>query len=418
MKRLVLLMTAILLAAGPAAAEAIPGASVDSLLVLAKARNPDLAVARLEAEAAAERVQPAGALPDPVLRVELENLTNGGNTGLNLSPSRVGDTKYSFIQSLPFPGKRDLRRDVAGAEADQASRRADEAWLDLSGRIKSAYADWWLNGRNSALNRELLELIGNIEKVAQVRYAAGLAPQQDAIRAQVERTGLLTDGLMLEHERHTLSALINGLLARPANAPLEAGKLLRPLPPGARTTPEALGARLTVANPGLAAEESRIAGARAGRDLAYRERYPDFAMGVVPMQMGNSVSSWSVMLEVNLPLQQESRRSRERESERMLAAAEAKKAGLANRLRSELENAQAALDVGRETEMLISGSLLPQAELGFKAALAGYEAGKLDFATLLDAQRQVKLARQGLYKAQAGQRARLADIERLIGEEL
>ncbi|NJD35907.1 MAG: hypothetical protein FIA96_13920 [Betaproteobacteria bacterium] len=46
------------------------GANVESLLDYAKARNPEYAAMRLEAEAAAERVYPAGALPDPMLRTE------------------------------------------------------------------------------------------------------------------------------------------------------------------------------------------------------------------------------------------------------------------------------------------------------------------------------------------------------------
>jgi cobalt-zinc-cadmium efflux system outer membrane protein len=67
---------------------------------------------------------------------------------------------------------------------------------------------------------------------------------------------------------------------------------------------------------------------------------------------------------------------------------------------------------------LAQTSLLPQAELTFKAALAGYETGKVDFATLLDAQRQIRKAKQDVIKAQAEQQGRLADIERLIGEDL
>ena len=60
-------------------------------------------LARLEAEAAHERIGPAGALPDPFLRVELENITRGGTQGATLSPSRVGDTKYLLAQPLPLP---------------------------------------------------------------------------------------------------------------------------------------------------------------------------------------------------------------------------------------------------------------------------------------------------------------------------
>ena len=39
---------------------------------------------------------------------------------------------------------------------------------------------------------------------------------------------------------------------------------------------------------------------------------------------------------------------------------------------------------------LAQNNLLPQAELTFQAALAGYESGKVDFATLLDAQRELQ----------------------------
>nr|MCU0952326.1 TolC family protein [Burkholderiaceae bacterium] len=44
--------------------------------------------------------------------------------------------------------------------------------------------------------------------------------------------------------------------------------------------------------------------------------------------------------------------------------------------------------------------------------------GRVDFATLLDAQRQLRQARVAAVKAQADARMRLAEIERLIGEEL
>ena len=67
---------------------------------------------------------------------------------------------------------------------------------------------------------------------------------------------------------------------------------------------------------------------------------------------------------------------------------------------------------------LAATSLLPQAELTFQSALAGYENGKVDFATLLDAQRQIRRAKQERLKAQAEAQMRLADIERIVGEEL
>ena len=78
----------------------------------------------------------------------------------------------------------------------------------------------------------------------------------------------------------------------------------------------------------------------------------------------------------------------------------------------------AALQSAQQTESLVTSSLLPQAELTLQAALVGYETGKLDFATVLDAQRQIRQAKQSRIKAQAEGQARLAQIERLLGEDL
>jgi outer membrane protein TolC len=67
---------------------------------------------------------------------------------------------------------------------------------------------------------------------------------------------------------------------------------------------------------------------------------------------------------------------------------------------------------------LIENQLLPQAELTYQSALAGYETGKVDFAILLDAQRQILKARQQQLKSHLEAQLRLAEIERLLGEEL
>ena len=102
----------------------------------------------------------------------------------------------------------------------------------------------------------------------------------------------------------------------------------------------------------------------------------------------------------------------------MLAAAESRKEATQNQLLADLAENIAALDTARYSENLTRTSFLPQAELGFKAAMAGYETGKMDFAPLLDAQRQIRKAKLDTLKAQGEMQARLAEIERLLGENL
>ena len=102
----------------------------------------------------------------------------------------------------------------------------------------------------------------------------------------------------------------------------------------------------------------------------------------------------------------------------MLDAAPARAESTASRLIGELGGSLAALDASRRIETITASTLLPQTEATFQSALAGYENGRVDFATLIDAQRAIRKARQDLIKARADQQARLADIERLIGEQL
>lgn len=410
------------LAAAPAQAEPaapLPGASLESLIELARSQNPEFATTRHESEAAAQRVYPAGALPDPTLRTELRDVTNQGvDASPNVLPGRIGSTKYTLIQPVPFWGKRDLKREVAEAEANQARGRVSATWAELAARIKTAYAQYYAMARSEVLTREILSLAANLEKIAQARYASGLVPQQDAIRAQVEQTGMRGELVAIGSELHHAQVKLNTLLKRPAMAPLAEPMLLRPVPSPARLDHAALEQRLRANNPQLFAEEARVAAAEKNRELVYRNRYPDFNLGLSPIQTGSRINEWELMIELNIPLQQESRRSQEREAQAMLAAAESRREATRNQLLADLAENLSALDSARYVETLTRTSFLPQAELTFKAALAGYETGKVDFATLLDAQRQIRKARLDTLKAQAEMQIRLAEIERLLGEDL
>jgi outer membrane protein TolC len=124
------------------------------------------------------------------------------------------------------------------------------------------------------------------------------------------------------------------------------------------------------------------------------------------------------MLEVSIPLQRGTLRAQKGEAQAMLAAARARQEATANQLLSDLAENLSGLEAARQIDVLAETSLLPQADLTLQAAIAGYENGKVDFATLLEAQRQIRRAKQDHYKAQAEAEMRLAEIERVLGEDL
>lgn len=407
------------LAAQPALGAEQLGASLSGLLDYAREHNPELAAMRHEADAARQRVQPAGALPDPVLRTEMVDITNQGtNKAPSLWPSQVGSTRYLLMQSVPWFGKRDLQREVAEAQSMQADGQSASTWADLAGRIKTTYAMYYYLSGSERLTRQALSLMSNLERVAQTRYANGLGAQQDVIRAQVEQTALRTELLELEGELHHQQSRLNALLSRPAMADLAEPAQLRPLPPAAQLDYALLEQKLRARNPQLQVAEAQVQSAGKGRDLAYLNRYPGFTLGIAPNQSGNAVKSWDLMVEFNIPLQQGSRRSQEREAEAMVAASESRRQALQDRVLAELSENLYGLETARRTESLAATRLLPQSDLTYQSALAGYETGKVEFAMLIEAQRQILKAKQQRLKAQLEAQSRLAEIERLLGEEL
>lgn len=395
------------------------GRSAQGLLSYARAHNPELRAMQQEAEAAAQRIGPAGALPDPVLRAELMNIGNRGNSaGPNLLPWKVGETKYTLMQRFPLWGKRGLQGDAANANARSADARAEATWAELSTRIKTTYAAYYRTAGTQRLVAEMLELVTRLEQIAQARYAGGLNSPSDAIRAQLEQSALRTELIVLDSERQRQQATLNALLARDGAAPLVEPEVLRALPDLNTADAPALSARARERNPQIVAETARVVAARSRRELTLRNRYPDLLVGLSPTQVRSRIDRWGVMIEMNIPLWQDTRRSQESEADALLRAAQLRVDALANQLTGELAAQLAALQAARRNESLLTTQLLPQTELSLQSALAAYENGRADFTVLLEAQREIRRARQELLKTQAEAQMRLADMEGILGEDL
>ncbi len=419
---LILAMAALMLSIEQVMADDLPGAplgaNVQELLQWADTHNPELAAMGYEIEAAGERIVPAGALPDPVLRAEWMDFSGpGAPDSFNPLPGKGSGTKYTLMQSIPLWGKRDLRKEVATAELEQVKGRRQATVAEIHARIKTAYALYYQTVGLKKLNEEVLRLLNDLEAVTQVRYANGLVPQQDVIRSQVEKTMLRSEIINLETEQKQAIARLNAVIGRPQHAPIAEPQALRRISPEKLDT-TTLQEKISRTNPLFAMQLAQTAAADANRRLVEKNRYPDITLGIAPTQRGGSIDSWEAMVEINIPIRFDTRRAQESEAGAMLAAARERRQAIVNQVAGELQENLAAFEAASQQERLIADTLLPQAELTFRSALAGYETGKVDFATLLDAQRAIKLARQDKLKAEVEQEVRISEIEKILGEEL
>lgn len=394
---------------------ALPGASVPALIEYARQRNPGFAAARAEALAAHERVTPAGALPDPTFDVELMDVTNTmSGRSTTLVPGQVGESRYRITQPLPGWGKRELAERAAAAQATQAEAMRDVSWSELAAKIEAQWLRYYAADRELALQREALVLLRGLEELSLARYALGLLPQQAVLRMQREITAQRLLLVAVEQRRTGLAAGLNGLLGRAHDAPLAAPAEPAPLP--AQLEDGALFAALARANPEVNAAAQGIDVARAERERTYQDRVPDFAVGVRNNRPYDGKDSWDVMFEVMIPLQQSSRRAREREAEYLLMAAEARREDVQARAAGALGSARSMYAQGRETLRLLEHTLLPQAQATRDASQAALRSGKVDFDSVIEAERQLIEIRAQRLQAELETRLALAEIKQLTGE--
>ena len=253
-------------------------------------------------------------------------------------------------------------------------------------------------------------------RLVETRYGVGLVPQQDVVRAHSEITSLKVD--LVEAQRRLRDAVskLNTELPRAADAPLAPPEMLSAVADTISLS-ELFEKAKSIA-PDLARERLGIDAAAKSRDLVYLNRYPDFAVALTNNRPRNGTDNWDVMLEVNIPLQQASRRAQEREAERRMEAAASQVAAAEARLHGRLGEAHAAYTANREKARLLRHTLLPQSRANLEAAQAGYETGRVNFNTLIEAERQILRTRLALLDAEVEIRVQQTEIERLVGAPL
>ncbi|MBF0613983.1 MAG: TolC family protein [Magnetococcales bacterium] len=392
------------------------GASVEEWLDLARRMSPERAAAALEADAAAARVDGAGILPDPKFSITLDDISKNRN-GL---PGRVAVEKYTLQQELPWWGKRELQRGMAEAEHNEAKGRLADVEADIALRIKTAYADYHRVHLSMDQTHELIQIMRTLVKIAQLRYAQGMAGQLEVTSAEAERGALDVELVRLAKERSRIRARLNALVNRKPDAPVVEHPHLRPLPTRETLNDAVLLEKASARNPGLTMIRARTMVVEQEQQLAGKGWYPDVNLGFGLVQRRNSEeqNGFEAMVEFNLPIQWQGRRAREQETSAKVRANREQLAAEQLRVDASLRESLLALEEAREVERVTRETLLPQTRLALQSAIKGYQTGGTESVAVLSAVQRLKKNQIDLLKAQFEAQVRLGELERLIGGEL
>lgn len=383
--------------------------TAERLVTVVLQRNPSLEAQRAAMSAAAARIKTAGALDDPMLSVGVAPRTIGNAIGTR------EDVEVS--QAVPWWGTRTARAAAARAMADAATEDVQSLALRLRAVAQSAFADWRYIHAAVEVNQHHQLLYTELREAARARFAAGLAPQQDVLQADVERTMLRQEALELGQQQLAIQAGINALLNRPADTPLPSPG---PLAPASDLPPlPALESFALEQHPDVRGLQFQERAASEQVTLAEKARYPNAALNVGYNSMwDNPVQRPMVGVSINVPLDQGKRRAEIDAARASAHRAQASLADLSAHLGGDLTAAYAAVKETQQSLALYREQFVPLADSTLAVTRSEYAAGRSDFLYVINAERGWLNAELGLARTEAEYFKRLAELGRLAGTSL
>jgi outer membrane protein, heavy metal efflux system len=354
--------------------ELTPDSSLSNYLAFALLNSPSVASAYYDWSASVENITVTRSLPDPQLA--LQSYIQHSLTSL----------MPGLFQAIPGPGKLKARGRAAAAESEGKYFVFESAVLQAAFDLKSAYYALGLLDEQLRLKHEKLSLLENQEQSVRSQYQTGATGFSDLLRVQSELDQVRNDIARLEDSRASLLENFSAALG------LTPGQTAPPMPSHFEMSNEKVNAddllRVAFArNPNLNAMEADVRAAEAGIAVAYKERVPDFNVGLWA-EVYHPPFYWP-QVSMSVPIWRDK------------IAAEIGQAK-ANELaaKSRLKSAQIGLAVNfaeklfalRETSRnlaLIENELIPKAQQTIETMGAGYRAGGADFSGLTDAEQML-----------------------------
>jgi cobalt-zinc-cadmium efflux system outer membrane protein len=389
-----------------------------SFIAEALQNNPELRGAAKEAEAAGQRVRPAGALEDPMLEA---GVLNAPIQPLRLNREDMTMKMLGVSQKLPYPGKRALREQVAAKDAETLGYGVRETTNRVVRDVRLAYFDLALVGetiRQLQSNRLVLE---QFLRIAEGRYAVGQATQAEVLKAQTQLSRMSEELLRMERERPVMEAELLRLLGRRGNA----APIVAELPPigDATFSLEALQEAALRERPQLLGLQSAIDRSAKTLELARKEAQPDFDVRFSYGQRERDLAGMpredlvSLTVAMNLPLW------RRDKTEPRIAEVQALRdqtleiqRGQQNEVLARLRQQVAIAEQSRKSVQLYETGILPQARLAVEASLSGYKVNRVDPLMLLDSQMTLFNYEINRAKELVNFNKALAEIELLTGK--
>jgi outer membrane protein TolC len=343
----------------------------------ALAASPSLREIDAQLAAAQARERAAGALPNPMLMVGIQNQQIDLSRDPAMTMYMVGASQ-TFVRGE----RRESLQRAAALEVQRLQREAESRRAEITRDALVAYHQAAAAENQIDANEEIARLAAMTADAAKARYEVGAAPQIDIIRGKLEASSVRHDVLMQRGVRDTALARLRALLNLPPGESIPSLALHHAM----EHHEHAAEIALDPSTPAVAALESDVARAEEDIRLAKLTTRPDVSVEASYGFRPEEKDVFSVVGRIELPIRKKTT------IEPFIAEAIARRD--AARARIDVLRQQLVADFGEalasrneaiEQINLHVEQLVPEAKLGFESALASYQAGKTTFDSVLGA---------------------------------
>ncbi|MDI1289785.1 MAG: TolC family protein, partial [bacterium] len=367
--------------------------------------NPDLRLARLEANVTRATAEHAGLWQDPVLGADVERIVSGAGGD---NPWVLGST---LSITIPISGRLEAEKARAGAAfSAELDRVAAKEWA-----TRAALRELWIEWSAQRLRIEIAD-----ELVARLRDVASLAGQQeksgsmsriDSRLFRVELAGRESDHVALTARLKELELQLRAMMGLAPTVDLVLVPTLAFTPRA--TDGQELSRALELTNPELAVVRSEYEVAEQSLRTEVRKQYPDLTIGP---GYGTDQGDDRVLVGLTLPIPLWNR------NKQGVAEATAQREVARGRFESTYEQLASRLAIafvryesGKAQRAMIESSVVPladeqEADVRRVAAL-----GRVDPLLLLESLQTLHAAKLRLIDARASEAIGAIRVDELIG---
>src|SRR3989441_2674639 len=389
--------------------------SLRELVQEAEQKNPQIAASFHAWQASRNVPKQASALPETQLSVQQFSV-GSPRPFAGYSNSDFAYIGFGASQDIPYPGKRQLRAQVAEHEADSMEAQTDSMRRTVVGNLKMVYFRLAYIQQTLGVLQRSDSLLAHVQEAAEARYRVGQGNQQDVLKAQLQHTKILQEIAHHHQEEGLLEAQIKQVLYRPQESADIVAETVT-----VRTLPYSAAELLQKAreqNPDVRSKQASIRQQETQVELAHKNFRPDFNVSYTYEHTADKFRDY-YMATFGIRLPNRGRQKAElAEAQENQERARQELDAESQRVLSEVQQQFVRAKTAEERLKIYSDGLVPQSEATFQSALSAYQSNRQDFESLLSGFLDVLNLDLEYRNELVEHESALAELERLTGVDL